>query len=72
MESKEYDIALSLKKMSFIQQIVSERSLDTLRVWMDMYDEARDVAAMSSDEDELKDEHAKKLEAWKRWVNNHK
>ena len=39
---------------------------------MDMYDEARDVAAMSSDEDELKDEHAKKLEAWKRWVNNHK
>lgn len=72
VESKEYDIALSLKKMDFIQQIVLERSLDTLRVWMDMYDEAREVAAMSSDEDELKDERSRKLETWKRWVNNHK
>ena len=58
MEEKDYSTALSLKKMEFIQLIVSEKSLDTLRAWMDMYDEARFVAAMDSEEEELKAERA--------------
>ena len=49
---------LSLKKIEFIQRIVSEHSFDTLCAWMDMYDEARFVAAMDSDEEELKAERA--------------
>ena len=61
----DYKDALSLKKMEFIQQIVSETSLDTLRVWMDMYDEARYVAAMDSDEEELKTERAEVVKKWK-------
>lgn len=61
----DYKDALSLKKMEFIQQIVSETSLDTLRAWMDMYDEARYVAAMDSDEEELKAERAEVLKKWK-------
>ena len=61
----DYKDALSLKKMEFIQQIVSETSLDTLRAWMDMYDEARYVAAMDSDEEELKTERAEVVKKWK-------
>jgi len=61
----DYKDALSLKKMEFIQQIVSETSLDTLRAWMDMYDEARYVAAMDSDEEELKAERAEVVKKWK-------
>ncbi|MBO4719447.1 MAG: hypothetical protein J5658_06205 [Prevotella sp.] len=51
--------------MEFIQQIVSESSLDTLCAWMDMYDEARYVAAMNSDEEELKAERAEVVKKWK-------
>ena len=61
----DYQAALSQKKLEFIQQIVSEKSLDTLRVWMDMYDEARYVAAMDSDEEELKAERAEVVKKWK-------
>lgn len=61
----DYNAALSQKKMEFIQQIISETSLDTLRVWMDMYDEARYVAAMDSDEEELKTERAEVVKKWK-------
>ena len=61
----DYKAALSQKKLEFIQQIVSEKSLDTLRVWMDMYDEARYVAAMDSDEEELKAERAEVVKKWK-------
>ena len=61
----DYKAALSQKKLEFIQQIVSENSLDTLRVWMDMYDEARYVAAMDSDEEELKTERAEVVKKWK-------
>ena len=60
----DYKNALSLKKMEFIQQIVSETSLDTLCAWMDMYDEARYVAAMDSDEEELKAERAEVVKKW--------
>ena len=56
MKKDDHDIALSLMKMEFIQHIVSETSLDTLRAWMNMYDEARYVAAIDSDEEELKSE----------------
>ena len=61
----DYNAALTQKKMEFIQQIISETSLDTLRVWMDMYDEARYVAAMDSDEEELKAERAEVVKRWK-------
>ena len=61
----DYQAALSQKKLEFIQQIVSEKSLDTLRAWMDMYDEARYVAAMDSDEEELKAERAEVVKKWK-------
>ena len=60
----DYKAALSQKKLEFIQQIVSEMSLDTLRVWMDMYDEARYVAAMDSDEEDLKAERAETVKKW--------
>ena len=61
----DYQAALSQKKLEFIQQIVSEKSLDTLRAWMDMYDEARYVAAMDSDEEGLKAERAEVVKKWK-------
>ena len=61
----DYKSALSQKKLEFIQQIISETSLDTLRAWMDMYDEARFVAAMESDEEELKAERAEMENYWK-------
>ena len=61
----DYQAALSQKKLEFIQQIVSEKSLDTLRAWLDMYDEARYVAAMDSDEEELKAKRAEVVKKWK-------
>ena len=54
----DYNAALSQKKLEFIQQIVSETSLDTLCAWLDMYDEARYVASLDSDEPELKEYNA--------------
>ena len=61
----DYKTALSLKKLEFIQPIMSETSLDTLRAWTDMYDEARYVAAMDSEEEELKAERAEVVKKWK-------
>ena len=61
----DYNAALSQKKLEFIQRIVSETSLDTLRAWLDMYDEARYVAAINSDEEELKAERAEVVKKWK-------
>ena len=58
MEKEGYYTALLQKKLDYIEKIVSEKSLDTLSAWMDMYDEARFVASMYSDEEELKAEHA--------------
>lgn len=54
----DYNAALSQKKLEFIQQIVSETSLDTLCAWLDMYEEARYVASLDSDEPELKEFNA--------------
>lgn len=65
MEKKNYETDLSLKKIEFIQQIIAERSLDTLCAWMDMYEEARFVAAMDSEEDELKAERLETVQKFK-------
>ena len=42
----------SLKK-EFVQEVLSEQSYDTLKEWLDMYEEARYVASLTSDEPEL-------------------
>lgn len=55
MENKDYTLALALKKQEFIRRIVDETSLDTLDSWYDMYEEARYVASLNSDEPELKE-----------------
>lgn len=52
--STENDNRITLVKMKFIEHIVAEQSLDTLQQWYDMYEEARYVASLSSDEEELK------------------
>ena len=44
---------ISLVKLKFIEKIVSECSLHTLCSWYDMYEEAKYVASLSSDEEEL-------------------
>jgi hypothetical protein len=54
-ENKDYALALALKKQEFIQQIINETSLDTLDSWLYMYEEARYVASLNSDEPELKE-----------------
>ena len=54
MDNKDYALALALKKQEFIRRIVDETSLDTLDSWYDMYEEARYVASLNSDEPELK------------------
>ena len=55
MENKDYALALALKKQVYIRRIMDETSLDTLDSWYDMYEEARYVASLSSDEPELKE-----------------
>lgn len=56
---------LALIKEEFIQKVMSEDSLDTLREWLYMYDEARYVASIHSDELELKEEYAQTMESFK-------
>ena len=55
MENKDYALALALKKQEYIRRIMDETSLDTLDSWYDMYEEARYVASLSSNEPELKE-----------------
>lgn len=55
MDNKEYTLALALKKQEFIQKIITETSLDILDSWYDMYEEARYVASLYSNEPELKE-----------------
>ena len=52
-------------KGEFIQKVKSEDSLDTLREWFYMYDEARYVASIHSDEPKLKEEYAQTMESFK-------
>ena len=63
--SSENKYQLSLVKMKFIEQIVAEHSLDTLREWYSMYEEARYVASLNSDEKELKEFRAQYEESIK-------
>ena len=55
MDNKDYALALALKKQEFIRRIMDETSLDTLDSWYDMYEEARYLASLNSDEPELKE-----------------
>lgn len=55
MENKDYALALALKKQEFIRRVIDETSLDTIDSWYDMYEEARYVASLNSDEPELKE-----------------
>ena len=66
MNSNNETTDISLMKLNFIQRILSENSLDTLRVWLDMYDEARYVAAIDSNEEELKAERANAMKQFKK------
>ena len=43
---------LSLMKMKFIEQIVAEQSLDTLHAWYNMYEEAKYLASLDSEEED--------------------
>ena len=56
---------LALIKEEFIQKVKSEDSLDTLREWLYMYDEARFVASIHGDEPKLKEEYAQTMESFK-------
>ena len=57
-------------KKDFIQKIESENSLDTLKSWFDMYDEARYVASINSEEPELREEYAKTMARFKKGISN--
>ena len=57
-------------KKDFIQKIESETSVDTLKSWFDMYDEARYVASIDSEEPELREEHAKTMARFKKEILN--
>lgn len=52
-------------KEEFIQKVKSEDSLDTLREWLYMYDEARYVASIHSDEPKLREEYTQTMESFK-------
>ena len=52
-------------KEEFIQKVKSEESLDTLHEWLYMYDEARFVASIHSDEPKLKEEYVQTIESFK-------
>ena len=67
---KEDKERLTQIKKDFIQKIESETSLDTLKSWFDMYDEARYVAAIDSEEPELREEHAKTMARFKKGILN--
>ena len=66
MNSNNETTDISLMKSNFIQRILSENSLDILRVWFGMYDEARYVAAIDSNEEELKAERANAMKQFKK------
>ena len=42
----------SLKNI-FVKEVLSEKSYDTLKEWLNMHEEARYVASLTSDEPEL-------------------
>lgn len=65
--------AMTQKKLEFIRRIMDETSLDTLDSWYDMYEEARYVASLKSDEPKLKEFRANYEDSfgqWSRRMNN--
>lgn len=57
--------SLSSIKEELFRIIEAEQSLDTLREWLSMYDEARFVASINSKEPELKEYHSKRMSEFK-------
>ena len=47
------DKSIESLKLEFIQEVMSEQSIDTLKEWLYMHDEARYVASLTSKEPEL-------------------
>lgn len=68
MEERSKESLLALKKMEFVKKIMDEQSLDTINEWYSMYDEARYVASLYSQEEELKEYHVKFEEDIKKGV----
>ena len=72
MKDKSKESLLALKKVEFIKKIMDEQSLDTINEWLSMYDEARYVASLYSQEEELKEYHVKFEEDIKKGFIRHK
>lgn len=47
------DNSIESLKIKFVQEVLSEQSLDTLKEWQNMHEEARYVASLTSNEPEL-------------------
>ena len=47
------DNSIESLKIKFVQEVLSEQSLDTLEEWLKMHEEARYVASLTSNEPEL-------------------
>ena len=45
--------SLESLKLEFIQEVLSEQSFDALQEWLDMHEEARYAASVTSNEPEL-------------------
>ena len=72
MKDKSKESLLALKKVEFIKKIMDEQSLDTINEWLSMYDEARYVASLYTQEEELKKYHVKFEEDIKNGFIRHK
>ena len=72
MKDKSKESLLVLKKVEFIKKIMDEQSLDTINEWLSMYDEARYVASLYTQEEELKKYHVKFEEDIKNGFIRHK
>jgi len=72
MEDKSKESLLALKKVEFVKKIMDEQSFDTINEWFNMYDEARYVASLYSQEEELKEYHVKFEEEVKKGFIRHK
>ena len=72
MKDKSKESLLVLKKVEFIKKIMDEQSLDTINEWLSMYDEARYVASLYTQEEELKKYHVKFEEDIKKGFIRHK
>jgi hypothetical protein len=72
MEERAKESLLALKKVEFIKKIMDEQSFDTINEWFSMFDEARYVASLYSQEEKLKEYHSKFKEEVKKGFIRHK